>query len=146
MRPHATIFIFALVLSTSLFGQQPFIQTYLERTVSGTKNGFLSGYEFQKGYELGAFYQMENKMISDPEIRVPVYEKEFLGVYAANTILQKTTYSIKMGARVGVTNRENFSIVPSVLLRYQLSKHLDLDAGVSVRCISPSIHLGFRLK
>lgn len=146
MRTHTAISLLVLLITNSIFGQQPFVQTYIERTVAGTKHGLLSGYEWQKGYELGGFYQAEIKQISDPEVREPVYEKEFFGVYAANTLLEKTSFSLKMGARVGVTNRENFAIVPSVMMRYHQSRHLDLDAGVSVRCISPSIHLGIRLK
>ncbi|MGB3464888.1 MAG: hypothetical protein WBA74_06455 [Cyclobacteriaceae bacterium] len=127
--------------------QQTFIEPITEQTMVGQKLGVQVGYESPLGYEIGAFYQQASSMlITGENADMPrFYEQEFIGAFFAGTLWSGHNCDIKLNVRTGATNRANFTITPSVMGSYKLSRSMKLQCGVGMRNLRPTLRLGLRL-
>ncbi len=118
------------------------LKTYIERTVTGPKLGIGLGIKGHGGYEYGGFYQ-EAQLLgptsSDITSTKPYpYEKTFYGLYGTGTLLTRRWYDLKLQARMGITNKENFIITPSVIGRVKLANWISLETGLGFRQFRPT--------
>ncbi len=127
--------------------QKTFMNTYVERTKVGPKMGTQLGVSFDEKYEIAAFFQRQAPMLefgeSSPKPRF--YEKEFAGVLFAGSIWQRGDFNILMNARVGVSNKINFVITPSVVSEIKVTSMLSVQAGVGVRAFRPTAQFGIKI-
>ena len=119
------------------YGQNLSLRTYVESTNVSSKMGTAIGFENDLGFEYGGFYQestlMDNLIKKETTTRPRLYEKEFFGLYGAAAIVQKASYDLKLQVRMGVVNREHFSITPSILANYHLFKSVSIGGGIGTR-------------
>lgn len=125
--------------------QTTFVSSYIEQTKVGSKVGTQLGFETRHGYEIGAFYQKEADIIVTEENKPRFYEKEFKGMFFAGNIIEGRKIKVKLNVRTGVTNKINFSITPSVVGYYKISRYIGFQTGIGIRSLRPTLQAGLRI-
>ncbi len=128
------------------YAQNAFATSYVEKTHVSPKIGVLAGYQFASKHEVGVFYQRE---VDGPEgqdnIRPRFYEKEFFGINLGSQLFSFHRANMLMDVRIGLINKSNFSITPSLKLDYEFIKRFHLQGGVGVRSFNPTFQGGLKI-
>jgi hypothetical protein len=144
------LFISVLTLAQIGYSQSLSARTYVERTSVGSKIGTAIGIENELGFEYGGFYQeatLIESMMNKRETTLPYfYEKEFFGIYGAAPIVQRASYDLKLQVRIGVSNRKNFLITPSLLANYHVLKMVSVGGGIGARSFQPTFQGSITIK
>jgi hypothetical protein len=139
------VFISVLILAHIGYSQSLSARTYIERTSAGSKMGTSVGFENELGFEFGGFYQ-ESMGNMEEGTSTRFYEREFFGIYGAAPLVQRASYDLKFQVRMGVSNRENFLITPSLLAKYHVFKIVSIGGGIGVRSFRPTFQGSITIK
>jgi len=146
MKITTTTIILWLAAVTLSNAQQVFIQSYTEQTHISPKVGAMLGYEFNYGYEMGVFYQKEVSINGLERAERPTLrEEEFFGILFAGPIVLRDRYNVKINARTGIRNNFSFVISPSVVGNYRLTRNLQVQLGIGVRTLRPTLQAGLKV-
>lgn len=138
-----SIILFALI--SKGYAQNLFTTSYVEQAKVSPKAGILLGYQFASKHEIGVFYQKEVDLTGSQEDKPRFYEKEFLGVNVASQLISFNKLNMIMDVRIGVTNKTNFAITPSLKLDYEIIKRFHINGGVGIRSFNPTLQGGLRI-
>lgn len=146
MKSLAISTIILLAFISRGYAQNAFTTSYVEKTHVSPKIGVLVGYQFASKHEVGIFYQKEVDMPGGQDNSIPrFYEKEFFGINVASQLLSFDKANLIMDVRIGVTNKTNFSITPSLKLDYEFIKRFHIQGGVGVRSFNPTLQGGLKV-
>ncbi len=144
-----TLTTFGIALLTSLSqiaAQNLFTSSYIEKTHVSPKAGIQVGYRFSTNHEVGIFYQKEVDMPGSREAKKPrFYEKEFLGVNLSAQLISFHKVNMLIDIRIGVINKENFGLTPSLKFDYEIIKRVHLNAGIGARTFTPTYQGGIKI-
>ena len=119
---------------------------YFEQTAQGSHIGTSAMYDFKYTYpgsrriyssKIGAFYQRSLPTIAD-ESSIYLKERSFVGLTGEFELVSTRFISADLNARIGVQNKKNFLISPSVLATLKPLKNVAISGGFSLRGFSPS--------
>ncbi len=144
-----TVITYSIILFALLskgYAQNLFTTSYIEKAKVSPKVGMLIGYQFASKHEVGVFYQKEVDLpTSDESAKPRFYEKEFLGVNVASQLISLNKLNLIMDVRIGVTNKTNFAITPSLKMDYEIIKRFHINGGLGVRSFRPTLQGGLRV-
>ena len=139
-----TLLLLAIYQSNS---QGLFTNSYMETTNVGPKAGVQVGYQFKTGHEASIFFQKEVPAITRQETDKPrFYEKEFYGLCLATKLLDFSRFNMVFDSRIGIINKVNFVITPSIKCHYKILSKIHLMGGIGVRSFNPTIQGGIRIE
>ncbi len=117
--------------------------SYTESSKFSTRLGTAFGFETNNSFEFGAFYHVKPGKSSESR---PKHEYKFVGGYFAMPFVSNQNFNLKFKARVGMVNRENFVITPSLDAQFYLNKFIGLGLGVGTRNLNPTVMTSIILK
>ncbi len=138
------IVILSMVAAGDVVCQQLFVETYFEQTPTSPKMGVAMGYTCGVNYQVGGFYQNYEPALSSSDVRNPLVEREFFGLFASVIVKEWDSFSLSLKARTGIANREHFVISPGFQVDYEPIRRLHLLGGVAFRTLTPSALVGIR--
>lgn len=136
------------ILAINLASAQQIVgTTYVEKTHISPKLGYAIGFVISDlQMEVGAFHQNTiTKIDLSESYMAQFYERTFSGIYMNYPVLSHRGFDVKFNIRMGVTNKENFAITPSVKLDYQLIRNLKITTGIGIRAFQPTYQSGIAL-
>lgn len=117
--------------------------SYTEINKFSTRLGTALGFETNNSIEFGAFYQVSLGKSNESR---PKHEYKFVGGYLAMPFVSNQNFNLKFKVRVGMVNRENFVITPSLDAQFYLNKFIGLGLGVGTRNLNPTVMTSIILK
>ena len=138
--------IILLSMISQGYAQNLFTSSYVEKAKVSPKAGISIGYQFASNHEISIFYQKEVDMPGGrDDVKPRFYEKEFFGINVASQLLSFHRLKAIMDIRIGVTNKSNFAITPSLKLDYEFINRFHIQAGTGVRSFNPTLQGGLRI-
>lgn len=128
------LLLLTTVPSFRIIAQNITIEPYYEKNIFGNQYGANLSWEFQKGIQIGGFYQLSFYQLSEISIN-----SEFSGLYFKVPIYSIKRFSFAASVKSGIVNDRFITIVPALETTLRIINNVSVAGVVSLRARSPAL-------